>query len=258
MEYLQTYQLPFGLSKVRLGNKNDGGYVIVNGLDYDYYVSCGIGGDATFDIDFVQKHPSLFMLGGHGGQRGGVGVDGTVCRPSSFPIGLDFIQKNVGPLNNDSYTNLEDVFERYNDVFLKMDIEGGEWGWLCEKGEFIVPKCKQIVIEMHGMIDNSWSGSEDEKRKALKLLASTHYLVHAHGNNNGPMSSYEGYSVPHVIELTYLRKDVYHNKNENETENQIPPLNTVAFPIAGLDTPNNVSTTDLCLDQWPFVFVDRS
>jgi len=100
---------------------------------------------------------------------------------------------------------------------------------------------------MHGMIDNSWGGSEDEKLKTLKLLASTHYLVHAHGNNNGHMSSYENCSVPHVIELTYIRKDVYHHTNE------LPTLNTTAFPIAGLDTPNNISIIDLCLDQWPFI-----
>jgi hypothetical protein len=247
MEYLQTYSLPLGtgLSKGRLGNRNDGGYVIVGGLEYDYYVSCGIGGDVSFDIDFVQKHPGLFALGTNGGQRGGVGVDGTVMRPHAFPTGLDFIQKNVGAVNTDSCTDLAEVFENRRDVFLKMDIEGGEWEWLHKKGEVILPKCKQIVIEMHGMVDDSWCGTEQQKLKALELLASTHCVVHAHGNNNGHMSSYEGSPIPHVIELTYLRKDVW---GDLELE-----LNKETFPMAGLDNPNNTSVPDLRMDRWPFV-----
>lgn len=244
MEFLKTYQVPPFLSKIRCGNRNDGGYVIVNNLDYDYYISCGIGSDVTFDIDFLNQHPSFLSKGGEG-----VGIDGTVARPSNFPRSFGFISKNIGPKNDNRYTNLKDIFEKnYTDVFLKMDIEGGEWEWLCENGNEILPNCKQIVIEMHGMIDDSWCGTEQQKLKALERLASTHYLVHVHGNNNGPMSNYQNRPIPHVIELTYLRKDIYTTMNIEPSVNQTP------FPVLGLDNPNNTSINDLQIHEWPFVF----
>jgi len=46
------------LPKVRVGNKHDGGYVIIDNLTYDYYVSCGIERDISFDDHFLKKYPN--------------------------------------------------------------------------------------------------------------------------------------------------------------------------------------------------------
>jgi len=41
-------------NKIRLGNNDDGGYVIckLGGGDYDCYITCGVANDASFDRDF--------------------------------------------------------------------------------------------------------------------------------------------------------------------------------------------------------------
>ena len=43
-------------NKLRLGNDNDGGYVIVEMDGYDYLLSGGVGGDIGFEKAFTDKY----------------------------------------------------------------------------------------------------------------------------------------------------------------------------------------------------------
>jgi hypothetical protein len=121
-----------------------------------------------------------------------------------------------------------------------MDIEGGEYPWLlfltCEQ----LNNFKQIVIEFHGITDNNWGTCYTSKIKCLEKLSQTHYVVHAHGNNYGPVIN----GIPDVIELTYVNKN-YFNGN-------VPDLNTVSLLISGIDFPNNLGSADINLSFWPF------
>jgi hypothetical protein len=40
-----------------MGSKADGGYVIADIDGYDSLFACGIAGDITFEVDFIEKHP---------------------------------------------------------------------------------------------------------------------------------------------------------------------------------------------------------
>ena len=101
-------------------------------------------------------------------------------------------------------------------------------------------KFKQIVIEFHGITNNGWDCNYNDKVKCLEKLSKTHYIIHAHGNNNGPVLN----NIPDVIELTYVNKNYF---------KLVPELNTQSLPINNLDYPNNCGKNDINLNCYPFI-----
>lgn len=229
MENLITYQ-PAG-KKVRLGRKSDGGYVIVDGLEYDCYISCGMSDEVSFDEAFVRQHPDVPAHA----------YDGTVRRPRALPESVMFFRTNIGPSESPTTTNLVHMSGPYHEIFLKMDIEGAEWKWLLEIPNQMLQSVKQIAIELHGLFDGSYGATVADKTAALERLNETHRLVHVHGNNYGSINN----SVPNVLETTWIRKDV-----------GLAGLNERSFPINGLDFANDLTKQDYLLNRWPFVAVN--
>ena len=121
-----------------------------------------------------------------------------------------------------------------------MDIEGGEYPWLLNINESQLSKFKQIVIEFHGITNDGWNCRYDDKVKCLEKLSKTHYIVHAHGNNNSPLVN----NIPDVIELTYINKNYF---------TSVPELNTTPLPMINLDFTNNERCLDINLNFYPFV-----
>lgn len=131
---------------------------------------------------------------------------------------------------------------KYNNIFLKIDIEGGEYPWLLQLDETQLDKFKQIVIEFHGITCDGWDCSYNDKVKCLEKLSNTHYIIHAHGNNCGSVII----NIPDVIQLTYVNKKYF---------NSIPQFNTCPLPIVNLDFPNNKTFNDIDLNFYPFRFL---
>jgi hypothetical protein len=143
-------------------------------------------------------------------------------------------------VNNDKTTNLDFLLDKYNTIFLKMDIEGGEYPWLLQIDESQLQKFKQIVIEFHGITDDNWGCTYDNKIKCLEKLSKTHYIIHAHGNNHADVVN----DIPDVIELTYVNKTYF---------DSMPELNRISLPIDNLDYPNHSRKKDIPLNSYPFV-----
>jgi len=230
LEYLKIYQYD---QKSRLGAKNDGGYVIAENLGtYDCYISAGVSDEESFSRDFIPKFSMK--------KNNSFAFDGTIRDyPWNYTRDITFIKKNIGPNEDSKHTNLQELISKYDDIFLKMDIESGEYPWLASLSLDNLRKFKQIVIEFHGVFNNSWNFSNDIKTKCLKKLYQTHYPVHIHGNNCSILVN----KYPNVLELTYVRKDMF------ETE---PPHNKTPLPILNLDFPNNPNLRDCNLNMYPF------
>jgi hypothetical protein len=159
-------------SKIRIGRDNDGGYVILDGLNYDLMISCGINNDDSFEHDFLNHHKGVSCLA----------YDGTVNDIPNFHDRIQFVKKNISNENSDFLTNLHDVVGSNNNIFLKMDIEGSEYPWLHCMPKKYLRKMSQIVIEFHSKccgIDYFTPYTNS----AFESLLGTHYLVHLHGNN---------------------------------------------------------------------------
>jgi hypothetical protein len=231
LEVLKVHQFD---DKTRLGVNEDGGYVIgILNEPYDCYISAGICNEESFTRDFINKYNM--------NESNSYAFDGTISSyPYDYTTNISFIRKNINSFNDNNNTNLHKFIEKYDNIFLKMDIEGGEYPWLLNISEAQLSKFKQIVIEFHGITNDSWGWANTDKIACLKKLLNTHYIIHAHGNNHGPVFN----NVPDTIELTYVNKNYF---------NSPPPLNTQLFPIPNVDFPNNGRPNDIPLNFYPFL-----
>ena len=210
LELLKVYNFD---KKVRLGVNWDGGYVIgeLDNPNYDCYISAGIENEESFSASFIEKYDM--------NEYNSFGFDGTIEKyPYQYTNKISFIKKNINAYNDNYNTNLDYLINKYDNIFLKMDIEGGEYPWLLSLDENKLSKFKQIVMEFHGITNDGWGWSNFDKATCLEKLADTHYIIHAHGNNY----SFSVNGIPDVIELTFINKKYF---------NSIPELNKQNLPI---------------------------
>lgn len=238
MEHLYFLTVYQHNDKIRLGINKDGGYVIGDNIgEYDCYISAGVSDEESFTRDFIKK----FNMN----KNQCYAFDSTINDyPYEYTNEITFIKKNICALETDITTNLKEYNNLYNNIFLKMDIEGGEYPWLESLNENDLKHYKQISMEFHGINDNSWDSSYDKKVKCFKKLANTHYLIHVHGNNHSGIKQIYNSIIPDVIELTYIRKDVLTH----------PYFNTTNLPIENIDFKNNINYPEILLNCPPFKF----
>ena len=235
LDFLKVHQFE---DKIRLGANKDGGYVIgALNEPYDCYISAGISHEESFTKEFIDKYNM--------NEFSSFAFDGTIrAYPYEYTTNISFIRKNVNSFNDNNNTNLSALIEKYDNIFLKIDIEGGEYPWLLNINEAQLSKFKQIVIEFHGITNDSWGCSNADKIKCLEKLINTHYIIHAHGNNWGQVFN----GIPDVIELTYVNKNYFTSP---------PPLNRQLLPIPNVDFPNNVHRYDIPLTRYPFLHLEN-
>jgi hypothetical protein len=231
LELLQVYHFD---KKIRCGSNTDGGYVIdVLDGEYDCYISAGVSNEESFSRDFINKYNM--------NEYNSFAFDGTInSYPYNYTNKISFIKKNINFFNNDNNSNLSYLINKYGNIFLKMDIEGGEYPWLLNTTEAQLNKFKQIVIEFHGITNDLWNCNYERKIKCLEKLSRTNYIIHAHGNNNKrPVNN-----IPEVIELTYVNKNYF---------SSVPKFNKQPLPILNLDFKNDYVYDELDLNFYPFV-----
>jgi hypothetical protein len=137
LQYLTTYEHN---NKIRLGNKGDGGYVIANlSGNYDCYISAGVNNEESFSKEFIEYY-NMDLSNNYA-------FDGTIeSYPHSYTKNIHFVKKNISGENTQDTTNLNYLIRKYNDIFLKMDIEGGEYDWFLSLSENDLTHFKQIVL----------------------------------------------------------------------------------------------------------------
>ena len=227
---LTVYKCPF--PKIRLGKNNDGGYIIadVPNAHYKTLLAGGIQGDISYEESFIEKYPFVKVFA----------FDGTVnCLPKENPK-IHFIKKNIGSENNDETTNLHDIIDTNESIFVKMDIEGSEIPWIKSLRDDQMNKFEQIVMEFHYPFSDNEVGVFDKINK-------NHYLIHFHGNNwckyHNPtgVRIHGGVTIPEVFECTYLHKKYF-----------VPELNKEPIP-SPLDMKNTEIYDEIYINYPPFV-----
>ena len=212
--------------KYRVGREKDGGYVIAEGLDYDCFISAGVGDNISFELDFLNSNPPLecHLFDGHVKEL-----------PKPHPR-IKFVPKNIAATMGSTTTNLHDLLNAHNNIFLKMDVEGGEFPFFSSLSRRHWLNIKQLVVEIHQpFIAERW--------RHLETLTETHHLIHLHGNNAGKdpnITFYGGITVPYTMEMTYLRKDI---------SPVAPSISPIPSP---LDFPNIPSKKDIMLTGFPY------
>jgi hypothetical protein len=219
---------------MRLGSKCDGGYVIGKlKANYDLYISAGVSEEESFSKDFIEYYNM--------NSQNSIAFDGTIDDyPYQYTEKISFINQNINTFDDDKNSSLAFLFNSHcKNIFMKMDIEGSEYEWILATDSEKLKKLKQLVIEFHGVTDDSFC-SFQKKLECFEKLNQTHYLIHAHGNNYGKIV----YGFPDVIELTYINK---------QEVLEVPAFNSSPLPIPALDFPNNRHRRDINLNFEPFV-----
>jgi hypothetical protein len=226
MEHLRVYQSPF--SKRRVGSTFDGGYIMseIPG-GYDLLIGGGISDDTSFEDGILDMYPGLSA----------VMFDGTIPNLPATARNRDrmtFVRKNLGATNSATIDNLSSSIAGKSDIFLKLDIEGGEDGLFHAISDADLTKFKQIVIEFHSA----------HQVVIPTRLAHTHWLIHFHPNNCCGTRKVNGIDVPNVFECTYIRK----------TPGEAPlPFNRTPIPDPALDQRNVPSKPEISLRGAPYI-----
>lgn len=218
---LTVYKCPF--QKIRLGGSNNGGYVFADipSIHYDMILSGGINKDIAFEHDFVSKYNCPCLA-----------YDGTIESIDITDTNITFIKKNIAGYFDEITTNLHDEINQYQNIFIKMNIEGWEFSWLDSLITDQFNKFDQMVIEFHHPITHA---------HIFKKINETHYLVHFHGNNCCGLFNNKGIEIPNVFQATYIHKKYITS----------PELNTDVIP--GPFDANDIEGADIMIDYPPFV-----
>ena len=231
LNWLRPHCMP-GKTKVRIGSKNDGGYVLVDDLSrITAVMSFGIGDNVDFDLHFAELGTKVFQF------------DHTI---DSLPVEhKNFVHHRVMVGRRDGMP-LRKTLDTCGllgskTLLLKCDIEGSEWGLLEKADSTDLSHFEQILIELHDFETLSDPVSLDHAFRTLEKINRTHCVVHVHGNNNCSPTRVHGLSLCPVVEVTYVRRDL----------GALVP-SWEEFPSA-LDTPNNTGWGDIPLGTFTYV-----
>lgn len=237
---------------IRIGNDNDGGYVVPKRVlqSSNALISMGLSDEWSFEKAFYESSGIPLVVFDHTVNSrfwirhflSNIFNGLLTCRLHLFIRSLRFIdylrffngnRRHIKMKIGKSLNGGIDIMEAFkyadspSSCFLKIDIEGSEYRVL-EQIEGLASNISGLVIEFHD-IDLHFERIERFARR----LETTHIIVHFHANNYGTLLS-ESFST--VIELTLLNKSLM-KTNEVLLQKQLP--------IPSLDCPNDLSKPDV-------------
>jgi len=201
----------------RYGSKNDGGYVIVSDLRFDdFLLSFGVGNDVNFELDVLKV-----IAGAH------LYDDSIVKLPMSVEKSK-FFSERIGEDGGLSLSKVLARLVKFNDLILKIDIEGSEWDLLDLASSVELSNFRQIVVEFHWLHEIVNENFRIKVLRVLEKVNKTHCVINAHPNNWSDPLIIENLQIPNVIEVTFLRRD---------GSFKIEPVNKIKGGAETLNTP---------------------
>jgi len=244
---------------VRLGPKQDGGYVVTEAIirHTDFVVGLGVGTDWNFEEDFHERKRCPVHCYDHTISLGRFTMDALrhsamlLVPPRLRNIGRFYEPVNLLPLKYISFfrgdkkhyrekiggdaardTDFRKIFSRIPEgdkVFVKIDIEGGEYSLLSGLGEYY-ERVTGLVVEFHHIIFH-----RDLIGARISALRRSFDIVHVHVNN---FKGIDERGMPYVFEVTFENKNLG-NGDGKESERE--------YPVVGLDYPNSTWFADFKL-----------
>ena len=222
-------------NKVRVGKKNDGGYIMIEDAIKKAKIaySIGIGNDVSWDMQIAEQYGcDVFQY------------DDTINTTPMQHEKFHFMRTGICGSKHDFSERMtleqmlkENHHENETDMILKMDVEGAEWDVIETITEETISKFNQIVMEIHELDDIN---QIENKLKYLMKINKTHQLVHIHANNYMlPARKFAGKAILiRAYEVTYIKKDMYKFYDDDSY-----------FPQE-IDQPCNPAVLDIELGNW--------
>jgi len=196
LKKLLPYKIEFDL--IRLGNNNDGGYLIPDDLsNITKNYSAGVGNLTKFENDLEEKYSISSNM-----------VDFNYVDPKILPISAIFQRKKIGITSDEDNLSINDwLDDQSGDIILKMDIEGDEYLTLSSISDKNLNKIRILIVELHDLrhLRNYFFYKTFEK--FILKLNNLFYVCHLHVNNVSKLTNIGGYNVPDMLEVTFIRKD---------------------------------------------------
>ena len=253
-KFLKPYHVKLS-NLIRIGPETDGGYVIDKRVinKTKILITCGLNDDWEFEKKFLQKNPDVKIIA----------FDHTVNRDfwikrfkkdimhflllKKLRISkiLDifkfinyylfftknrhhYIKKIVSNIRNNKEITITKILRNYEEVFLKVDIEGDEYKILND----IKKNSKKInflIIEFHNLQKKLGKIKKFLKKLDLKV-------IHIHANNYGGVDKHNN---PKVIELSLINTRKIKIKNT---------FSKRKYPIINLDYKNFKRRDDIKIE----------
>jgi len=210
--------------KLRIGDENDGGYVVpeVALIECESLFTYGVGLTYEFEKQFAEKYKKPVYM-----------FDHTLGKDSYSNGFINFYNEGLG-----FEKNCKDFSQHYNeiqkngDILLKIDIEGGEFDFFNKTDiDFLFSKCSAICIEFHYV---EYPENMLRFYEIMKKINQNFTLIHIHGNNNAGVFKYQDHLIPTVLEMSFLNKKLITSEHEDNDN----------YPIPGLDYPNTKDRQD--------------
>jgi hypothetical protein len=223
-----------GMTKVRLGNQHDGGYIFVDDFSaVSEVISCGISNDVTCDLAFAEMGKPVVQF------------DHTVEGPPVHHAKFEFRKQAIDALGTiPNSAKLWDVVDTLGDrskadILLKIDIDGEEWATFANFPLEQLRRFRQLSCEFHWSSRMRDPGYFSLCLRAIENLRRVFFPAHLHANNFVGFCNLMGVPIPEVYEVTFVNSKFY----EPSGPQQGGPTR--------LDTPNNPDAPDLYLGS-PF------
>jgi hypothetical protein len=188
-----------GYKLIRIGNKNDGGYLMPDILSQiKFCFSPGVGKITKFEDGLVSYKIKSFLC------------DGAV----NYKGKHNFIKKNLNSFNDEKNFTIktwvnEKIKDKSNDkLLLQMDIEGSEITVLNNVDSNFLNKFKCMIIEFHHFDKILYPLGLKNYSDVINKILKTHYITHIHPNNYSGCIMIDENEIPITLEVTFINKKV--------------------------------------------------
>ncbi|TBR81308.1 hypothetical protein DU473_04255 [Campylobacter novaezeelandiae] len=226
--YLKLFKpLALPLEKlIRVGGKNDGGYVMHQfngGGDCVKALSLGVSDYSPWDLEMAQKGFKV------------IEYDGSIEKgPYNHP-NITFYKKFIGTNDDENTITLLQVLKDNNldeklPNILQCDIENHEWDMLESVDISLLSKYfSQIIFEFHGLNPEEKDGAQ-KRLRLLQKINEYFVPIHTHLNNHGKIFYSKGLFWSTTAEVSYLRKnDAKDYENTYRKSGNLIKLDSVTF-----------------------------
>ncbi len=198
-----------GIDLIRIGSKNDGGYLVPNIIkNVKYCFSPGVGKSSNFEKDLEKFNIKSFV------------ADNTVSKTPIKLSNFDFDKKNIHSYNFKNKININTWIyskikkEKLKKSIFQIDIEGHEHELIFSISEELLSKIKIMIIEFHGLELMGNEFYNNILKSTLEKLNLYFTPVHIHPNNSSDIHSIGKIKVPSALEVTFLNKKFCKKKNK--------------------------------------------
>ena len=193
-----------GYQLIRIGSKNDGGYLIPDDLEgIDYCYSPGVSDNADFELDLANKGIKCFL------------ADFSVEKSPISHKNINFLKKYISNKIGQKYIDFENWFKvtqkksiqnNKENFILSMDIEGSELEVLSSMRTETLRKFRIIVLELHDLERIFHQPILTLYQSVINKILENFVVAHIHPNNAFKKVIRNNIDIPPLLEITFLNK----------------------------------------------------